>query len=56
MTEQEIRAKIAEEVRAISFPKPPEGEYADPMFTMLYNAQQYTQWQILEVIEAGYDD
>jgi hypothetical protein len=53
MSEQEIRAKIAAEVRAISFPKPPEGEYADPMFTMLYNAQQYTQWQILEVIEAG---
>jgi hypothetical protein len=51
MNEKQLREKISKEILSFNVPKPPTGEYANPMFEAMYNAQLNLQNQLASVVK-----
>jgi len=51
MNEKELREQISKEILRFNIPKPPTGEYANPMFEAMYNAQLNLQNQLASVVK-----
>lgn len=51
MNEKELREQISKEILSFNIVKPPAGEYANPMFESMYNAQLSLQDQLASLVK-----